>query len=263
MLPLVFGVALTTLILATPVVVALRWPLIPAQAPVTTVSAVTMGELRSVDVTPEPGIGLGAFDVQTINSLIKESPELRNDVLFLVIATARDHCFPRDAGSLARMANRAQLPVLAGVSVATAERPTLERPLYRYIQTAATAVDCHRQLTLAGQHAISISAYAEAFPDSFYLPTRAKPPSEYGVLSLSQRAAQPCRSIAYAVLPLGVPQWQCDSSRAGARKRIVALCESEQERRGLAHEVELSPSIGESLSPGVAAVVGNLPVGCR
>lgn len=263
-IPWPLGSALAIAVLLAAVYVALRGPLTHAGATAPHASLAPMAEPRSVDITPTPTVDLNADDIQSINSLIKLTPDLRNDVVFLVVAAARDRCSPAERGSLARMANRAQLPVLEGVSAATGSNPDLERPLYRYIQAAASSVDCRMPLTLAAQPPININTYAEGFPDSFHAPNRlAKPPSEYEGLSLAQRAAQPCRSVAYAVLPLGAPQWQCDSSRANARKRIVTLCEAELDRLGRTHEGELSPVIGDALAPAVAVVLGSLPAGCR
>lgn len=56
---------------------------------------------------------------QRIEQRLGDDPAFRNDVLFLLAATLRDRCQPAQAGLLARMANRASLPVLAAVSAVT------------------------------------------------------------------------------------------------------------------------------------------------
>lgn len=218
----------------------------------------------SSDVTPRPDIRLAADEIATINALLASEPGFRDDVLFLVIATARDRCVPDDSGSLARMANRAQLPILSAVSQITAAHPALERPLYRYIQGAAGAVDCKRPFGLAGSAAIDLESYARRFPDSFRAPMGPdRVPSEYAGATLAQRAAEPCESVAYVVLPLGTPQWRCDAARSGVRRRIVSYCVSQRDGRGLRPNAELSAPFGKAIASGVAEIVGSIPSDCR
>lgn len=217
----------------------------------------------AAEVTPRPDVRLASVDIQAINALMASTTDFRNDVLFLVIAAARDRCTPAESGSLARMANRAQLPVLFGVSQATEAHPVLERPLYRYIQAAASAVECKRPFVLAGVEAIDPDAYAQGFPDSFHAPARlGRVPSEYMGLTLQQRADEPCESVAYAVIPLATPQWQCDAARSGARKRIVSYCVGQRGVHGLPLHAELTAPFGEAIAPGVAEIVGSVPRTC-
>ena len=217
----------------------------------------------AADVTPRPDLRLAAVDIQAINGLMASTAGFRNDVLFLVVAAARDRCTPAESGSLARMANRAQLPVLFGVSQAIEAQPSLERPLYRYIQAAASAVKCNQPFRLAGVEGIDPDVYAQGFPDSFYTPARlGRIPSEYMGLNLQQRADEPCESIAYTVLPLGTPQWQCDATRSAARKKIVSYCVDQRSIHGLPLHAELTPSFGEAIAPGVAEILGSVPRTC-
>ncbi|NYB78079.1 MAG: hypothetical protein HZS22_09880, partial [Stenotrophomonas maltophilia] len=68
---------------------------------------------------------------QRIEQRLGDDHAFRNDVLFLLAATLRDRCQPAQVGLLARMANRASLPVLAAVSAVTQQDSTLDRPIYQ------------------------------------------------------------------------------------------------------------------------------------
>lgn len=115
----------------------------PGARPYVPIQGAKDGVPRAADVTPRPDVRLAAVDIQAINVLLANTANLRNDVLFLVIAAARDRCAPAEAGSLARMANRAQLPVLSGVSQATAP-PSVQAPRsdhYAARQSSSGATD--------------------------------------------------------------------------------------------------------------------------
>lgn len=164
-------------------------------------------------VVPEPpavAFPAPAADAsQRIEQRLGEDHAFRNDVLFLLAATLRDRCQPAQTGLLARMANRASLPVLAAVSAVTQQDPTLDRPIYQYIQHRADATRCGQplQMPLAGGRSmqVDIEQYARTFPDSYFDPQRSSEPRDFGGLSLQQRAGNACNSVVYSVLPLGAP----------------------------------------------------------
>ncbi|MFX6250321.1 hypothetical protein ABTF88_20225, partial [Acinetobacter baumannii] len=85
------------------------------------------------------------------------------------------------------MANRASLPVLAAVSAVTEQDPSLDRPIYQYIQHRADATPCGQplQMPLAGGRsmAVDIEQYARTFPDSYFDPQRSSEPRDFGGLS--------------------------------------------------------------------------------
>ena len=146
---------------------------------------------------------------QRIEQRMADDHAFRNDVLFLLAATLRDRCQPAQAGLLARMANRASLPVLAAVSAVTQQDPSLDRPIYQYIQHRADATPCGQplQMPLAGGRsmAVDIEQYARTFPDSYFDPQRSSEPRDFGGLSLQQRAGNACNSVVYSVLPQAAP----------------------------------------------------------
>ncbi len=133
---------------------------------------------------PAPSSGAA----QRIEQRLGDDHAFRNDVLFLLAATLRDRCQPAQAGLLARMANRASLPVLAAVSAVTQQDPALDRPIYQYIQHRADATPCDQPLQMplaAGRSmAVDIEQYARTFPDSYFDPQRSSEPRDFGGLSL-------------------------------------------------------------------------------
>lgn len=247
------------------VAAGLALALILAQpAPVATPAAPPVVVSPPIEIAPREGAVLAAADIDRISTLLTAAPAFRNDVLFLVIASARDRCAPAQRGDMARMASRAQLPVLGGISEVTATAPALDRPIYRYVQAAADAVRCGHAFTLGGPPRLELERYARGFPDTYFMPGRPDSvPSEYGGQALAQRANQPCQSIGYAVFPLAPPQWRCDAVRVGARRRILAHCEAMRMARGVDVTGELSPAFGEQLAAGVLDIVRTVPAGCR
>ncbi|HGM7308128.1 TPA: hypothetical protein ACKP7U_000743 [Stenotrophomonas maltophilia] len=204
---------------------------------------------------------------QRIEQRLGEDHAFRNDVLFLLAATLRDRCQPAQAGLLARMANRASLPVLAAVSAVTQQDPSLDRPIYQYIQHRADATPCGQplQMPLAGGRsmAVDIEQYARTFPDSYFDPQRSSEPRDFGGLSLQQRAGNACNSVVYSVLPLGGTDWRCSSLRANARARVRGLCEDELRRQHGGTGGELDMAVGQGMQGAVVSAIAALPEDCR
>lgn len=245
-----------------------RW-IIVAGVLVTSVVLLVWWHLR-VDVTEPPAIAFPAPATdasQRIEQRLGEDHAFRNDVLFLLAATLRDRCQPAQAGLLARMANRASLPVLAAVSAVTQQDPTLDRPIYQYIQHRADATRCGQplQMPLAGGRsmAVDIEQYARTFPDSYFDPLRSSEPRDFGGLSLQQRAGNACNSVVYSVLPLGGTDWRCSSLRANARARVRGLCEDELRRRHVGTGGELDMAVGQGMQAAVVSAIAALPEDCR
>lgn len=204
---------------------------------------------------------------QRIEQRLGDDHAFRNDVLFLLAATLRDRCQPAQAGLLARMANRASLPVLAAVSAVTQQDPALDRPIYQYIQHRADATPCGQplQMPLAGGRsmAVDIEQYARMFPDSYFDPQRSSEPRDFGGLSLQQRAGNACNSVVYSVLPLGGTDWRCSGLRANARARVRGLCEVELRRQHGGIGGELDAAVGQGMQSAVVSAVAALPEDCR
>lgn len=245
-----------------------RW-IIVAGVLVTSVVLLVWWHLR-VDVTEPPAIAFPAPATdasQRIEQRLGEDHAFRNDVLFLLAATLRDRCQPAQAGLLARMANRASLPVLAAVSAVTQQDPTLDRPIYQYIQHRADATRCGQllQMPLAGGRsmAVDIEQYARTFPDSYFDPLRSSEPRDFGGLSLQQRAGNACNSVVYSVLPLGGTDWRCSSLRANARARVRGLCEDELRRQHGGTGGELDMAVGQGMQGAVVSAIAALPEDCR
>ncbi|HEL4267257.1 TPA: hypothetical protein UM524_004417 [Stenotrophomonas maltophilia] len=245
-----------------------RW-IIVAGVLVTSVVLLVWWHLR-VDVTEPPAIAFPAPATdasQRIEQRLGEDHAFRNDVLFLLAATLRDRCQPAQAGLLARMANRASLPVLAAVSAVTQQDPSLDRPIYQYIQHRADATRCGQplQMPLAGGRsmAVDIEQYARTFPDSYFDPLRSSEPRDFGGLSLQQRAGNACNSVVYSVLPLGGTDWRCSSLRANARARVRGLCEDELRRQHGGTGGELDMAVGQGMQGAVVSAIAALPEDCR
>ncbi|WP_401736869.1 hypothetical protein [Stenotrophomonas pavanii] len=204
---------------------------------------------------------------QRIEQRLRDDHAFRNDVLFLLAATVRDRCQPAQAGLLARMANRASLPVLASVSAVTQQEPSLDRPIYQYIQHRADATQCGQslQMPLAGGRsmAVDIEQYARTFPDSYFDPQRSSEPRDFGERSLQQRAGNACNSVVYSVLPLGGTDWRCSSLRANARARVRGLCEDELRRQHGGIGGELDAAVGQGMQSAVVSAIAALPEDCR
>lgn len=245
-----------------------RW-IIVAGVLVTSVVLLVWWHLR-VDVTEPPAIAFPAPATdasQRIEQRLVEDHAFRNDVLFLLAATLRDRCQPAQAGLLARMANRASLPVLAAVSAVTQQDPSLDRPIYQYIQHRADATPCGQtlQMPLAGgrRMAVDIEQYARTFPDSYFDPQRSSEPRDFGGLPLQQRAGNACNSVVYSVLPLGGTDWRCSSLRANARVRVRGLCEDELRRQHGDIGGELDAAVGPGMQAAVVSAIAALPEDCR
>ncbi|WP_294990647.1 hypothetical protein [uncultured Stenotrophomonas sp.] len=204
---------------------------------------------------------------QRIEQRLVEAPAFRNDVLFLLAATLRDRCQPAQAGLLARMANRAALPVLAAVSEVTRQDPALDRPIYQYIQHRADGLRCGQPLQMplgAGRNMqVDIEQYARTFPDSYFDPQRSSEPRDFAGLSLQQRAGNACNSVVYSVLPLGGTDWRCSGLRANARARVRGLCEDELRRQHGGTGGELDMAVGQGMQAAVVAAMAALPDDCR
>lgn len=202
-----------------------------------------------------------------IQQRLVEDIAFRNDVLFLLAATLRDRCQPAQAGLLARMANRASLPVLAAVSAVTSQDPTLDRPIYQYIQHRADQVRCGQPLRMplaaGGSMAVDVEQYARTFPDSYFDPQRSSEPRDFAGLPLQQRADNACNSVVYSVLPLGGTDWRCSSLRTNARARVRGLCEDELRRPHGGIDGELDAAVGQGMQAAVVAAIVALPQDCR
>lgn len=214
-------------------------------------------------VAPGPGAALQA---QIEQRLVQDSA-FRNDVVFLLVATLRDRCVPAEAGVLARMANRAGLPVLAAISAVTAQDVRLDRPIYQYIQYRADTAACAVPLHLPGSNGeglqVDVEQYARTFPDSYFDPQRRSLPRDFAGRSLLQRAGNACNSVVYSVLPLGAGDWRCSTLRAGARDRVRGLCEAEMQRQHGTTAGELDMAVGQGMQDAVVAAVAALPEACR
>lgn len=191
----------------------------------------------------------------------------RDDVVFLLVATVRDRCVPAEAGVLARMANRAALPVLGAISTVTAQDRRLDRPIYRYIQTHADSTACGEPLPVPGTQSVpmevDVEQYARSFPDSYYDPTHSSVPRDFAGRSLIERAGNACNSVVYSVLPLGPVDWRCAVLRANARSHVRGACESELQRQHGGTGGELDVAVGQGMQGAVVAAIAALPEGCR
>ncbi|MBB5876312.1 hypothetical protein GGR66_001649 [Xanthomonas sp. 3498] len=201
-----------------------------------------------------------------ITALLQSNPAFARDATFLIAASVRERCAPAHAGELAKMANRARLPVLAATSEVTAREPDLDHPIYQAIQRIAAAAPCGRTLDLMATGIplqLDPERYAAAFPDSYHQPTLDTVPHEYAGQPLGARAAQECQSIAYAVLPLGQDGWQCRALWSGARPRIVKACEQARSEAGQGAGDAIPPEVANRLTPVVAGLLEKLPESCR
>ena len=198
---------------------------------------------------------------------LREDRAFRDDVVFLLAATVRDRCVPAEAGVLARMANRAALPVLGAVSAVTAQDRRLDRPIYQFIQHRADSTDCGAPLQLPASGAVplqvDVEQYARSFPDSYYDPAHSSVPRDFGGRSLVERAGNACNSVVYSVLPLGPGDWRCSMLRSNARRRVRGACESELQRQHGSTGGELDMAVGQGMQGAVVAAIAALPEGCR
>lgn len=198
---------------------------------------------------------------------LREDRAFRDDVVFLLAATVRDRCVPAEAGVLARMANRAALPLLGAVSAVTAQDRRLDRPIYQFIQHRADSTECGAPLQLPASGAVplqvDVEQYARSFPDSYYDPTHSSVPRDFGGRSLVERAGDACNSVVYSVLPLGPGDWRCSMLRANARSRVRGACESELQRQHGSTGGELDMAVGQGMQGAVVAAIAALPEGCR
>lgn len=202
-----------------------------------------------------------------IEHALAEDRAFRDDVVFLLVATLRDRCRPADTGLLARMANRAVLPILGAVSAVTLQHPDLDRPVYQFIQHLADSTTCDQPLRLpvaAGAPLeIDIEQYARTFPDSYFDPQRSSVPVDFGGRSLAERSGDACNSVVYSLLPLGGTDWRCSSLRAQARARVHGLCEDELQRQHGHSGGELDMAVGQGMQAAVVKSISALPQACR
>ncbi|WMJ71530.1 hypothetical protein [Stenotrophomonas sp. 24(2023)] len=208
-----------------------------------------------------------AATVARIERLLADDTAFRDDLVFLIAATLRDRCQPVQAGLLARMANRASLPVLAAVNTVTTREPALDRPLYRYIQHLADSTGCGQPLRLAMAGGavleVDVEQYAAMFPDSYFDPRHSHLPRDFDGRPLAERVANACNSVVYSVLPLGGNDWRCSSLRAHARQRVRGLCEDELQRQHGSTAGELDAAVGQGMAPAVVQAIAALPAECR
>lgn len=201
-----------------------------------------------------------------ITTLLHSDPAFARDATFLIVASVRERCAPAHSGELAKMANRARLPILVATSEVTTREPDLDHPIYQAIQRTAAAAPCGRALDLTATGLplqLDPERYAAAFPDSYYQPTLDTVPHEYAGQPLATRAAQECQSIAYAVLPLGRDGWQCRALWSGMRPRIVKACEQTRSEGGQGAGEAIPPEVANRLTPVVAGLLEKLPESCR
>lgn len=185
---------------------------------------------------------------------MKTDDSVADDVTFLVVAALRGHCSPGKAHDLPRMAVLAGLPVLSASGGGDATQPQLARDVTAAVNDIVRQATCKGPLTLrigAYTRGVDPETYAEAFPDSYFDPGLTVIPAEFKGVPLSQRVADSCTRVAYAMLPLDAPRaWQCAGLRGSARSRLLQLCRA------------------EGASPDHAAVdmrnaVGRLPTTCQ
>ncbi|MCW0366677.1 hypothetical protein NB699_001660 [Xanthomonas sacchari] len=201
-----------------------------------------------------------------ITTLLHSDAAFARDATFLIVASVRERCAPAHSGELAKMANRARLPILVATSEVTTREPDLDHPIYQAIQRTAAATPCGRALDLTAiglPLQLDPERYAAAFPDSYYQPTLDTVPHEYAGQPLTTRAAQECQSIAYAVLPLGRDGWQCRALWSGMRPRIVKACEQARSEGGHGAGEAIPPEVAKRLTPMVAGLLEKLPESCR
>lgn len=232
----------------------------PTQRTATTAARPAMAPAFHVTSLPDDAAG------KRITALLHSDPAFARDAAFLIAASVRERCAPAHAGELAKMANRARLPVLAATSDVTTREPDLDQPIYQAIQRIAAAAPCGRALDLTATGLplqLDPERYAAAFPDSYYQPTLDSVPHEYAGQPLGTRAAQECQSIAYAVLPLGRDGWQCRALWSGMRPRIVRACEQARSEGGQGAGEAIPPEVANRLTPVVAGMLEKLPQYCR
>lgn len=198
---------------------------------------------------------------------LQTNKAFRDDVVFLVVATVRDRCVRAEKGAMARMANRADLPILHAVSEVTAEHPDMDQPLYRFIQRQADATPCDGVLRLPGLgpdgQGIDPALYARSFPDSYFDPSRRSVPIDHGDRSLSDRADDACNSVVYTVLPLGDSDWRCAAVRSNGRLQVRRACERALVAQHGKAGGELDAAVGRAAEPEVVEAVAALPEACR
>ncbi len=219
-------------------------------------------------LVPQASVRLSAADVKAIGDRIQVVDGFGSDIAFLLIASVRERCSPEHAHELARMAVRAQLPVLQGTAAVTESQPALEKPIYALVDQLSRRAPCHRALSIRiGDASFDINpeAYAAAFPDAYFDPGLDRTPAEFSGEPLGQRVNDECLSIAYATLPLGNTQWQCGALRSSARARITRqVCAAQLQADGLArYGVPLTNAFGRAIAPQVGQVLEALPAACR
>lgn len=153
------------------------------------------------------------------------------DLLFLLNSSLYGRCSPGHAHDLGRMAVAARLPVLDAMVPLWREDPSLRDQLYGMIRSVAAVADCDRPWPLViGSYTTTLQPirYAAFFPDSYFDPGLAAPPSEFAGHGLAERVGDSCTAVGYAVLPLGGDRsWVCLGARAAMRRHVVAdLCGS-------------------------------------
>lgn len=198
---------------------------------------------------------------------LQANKAFRDDVVFLVVATVRDRCVHAEKGAMARMANRANLPILHAVSEVTAEHPDMDQPLYRFVQRQADATPCDGLLRLPGAgpdgQGVDPALYARSFPDSYFDPSRRSVPVDHGDRSLPERADDACNSVVYTVLPLGDSDWRCAAVRSNGRLQVRHACERALVAQHGKAGGELDAAVGRAAEPEVVKVVAALPEACR
>lgn len=222
----------------------------------------------SARLVPQVTARLSAADVKEIGDRIQVVDGFGSDIAFLLVASVRERCSPAHAHELARMAVRAQLPVLQGTAAVTENTPALERPIYALVDQLSRSAPCHQALSIrigAASLDIDPETYAAAFPDSYFDSGLDRIPAEFSAEPLGQRANDECLSIAYATLPLGNTQWQCRALRSSARARVTReVCAAQLEADGLPrYGVPLTNRFGREIAPKVGEVLEAIPEACR
>jgi hypothetical protein len=197
------------------------------------------------------------------------SDDFAHDIMFLLASSLRSRCDPEQAHDLPRMVIQAHLSVLHGVAATLGSNTALRPQLYTLVQRLVSMAPCHRSLaiTIGAYHAqLDPSRYAAAFPDSYFDPTLAQPPEEFAGHALHERVEDPCTSIGYAVLPLGLEgRWQCATLRADARRHLVLdTCAAVLKRLPPPGGKALqSAAAQQQLAVAIHAEIGKLPAMCR
>lgn len=193
-------------------------------------------------------------DADRVGARMRIDDAVADDLLFLVVAALRGRCQPAHAHELPRMAVLARLPTLAAGQGPESAAATWRRDVSHVVNDVVRQAGCAKPLSLrigAYVRVVDPEVYAQAFPDSYFDPGLTVRPLEAHGAPLAQRLADPCATVAYAVLPLDdVRAWQCTGLRAQARSAVINRC----------HAGGASP---DEAAADIQRVVSGLPATCQ